>query len=92
MVERSATSHPNAHASPSSSALPVQPDKQHLQSLLQRIGMGGVIRLTLSAIICLANLLLYTLLPLAGLGFLPFLFFGCVCLMIGMADDAGYYR
>ncbi len=67
-------------------------DEQCTPSLVQRIGVGGVVRLSVGATVCLANVAFYTMLPLAGLAFLPFLFFGCVCLMTGIADEVGYYR
>jgi hypothetical protein len=56
------------------------------------IGLLGILRLCLVGVICLTSIGFYTILPLAGLGLLPFLFFGCVCLATGTCDDLGLYR
>lgn len=60
-------------------------------SLMQRVGAFGVLKISLTVGVFLMFALFYTILPLAGLQFLPFLFFGCVCLIVGVADDTGAY-
>ncbi len=95
MIERSLSLDVPSLETPAARAPKVgslQVDEQSAPSLLQRIGVGGLIRLSVAVTVCLANVAFYTLLPLAGLAFLPFLFFGCVCLMTGIADEVGYYR
>ena len=34
----------------------------------------------------------YAMLPIASLQLLPFLFFGCISLLVGLWDEAGGYR
>lgn len=34
----------------------------------------------------------YAMLPIASLQLLPFLFFGCISLLVGFWDEAGGYR
>lgn len=58
---------------------------------MQRVGAFGVLKISLTVGVFLMFALFYTILPLAGLQFLPFLFFGCVCLIVGVADDTGAY-
>lgn len=52
------------------------------QKLLVAMTVGVFVMMTL----------FYTMLPIAGLQLLPFLFFGCICLIVGVADDLGLYR
>lgn len=37
-------------------------------------------------------LFFYAMLPIASLQLLPFLFFGCISLLVGIWDEAGGYR
>ena len=60
-------------------------------SLLQRVGFLGVLKIAATVGAFLMFTLFYTILPLAGLQLLPFLFFGTVCLIVGVADDLGAY-
>jgi len=62
-----------------------------IPSLMQRVGAFGVLKISLTVGVFLMFALFYTILPLAGLQFLPFLFFGVVCLIVGVADDSGAY-
>ncbi|HXS15615.1 MAG TPA: hypothetical protein VN764_00415 [Polyangiaceae bacterium] len=62
-----------------------------LPSLMDRVGAFGVVKISLTVLVFLMFAFFYTILPLAGLQFLPFLFFGCVCLIVGVADDSGAY-
>jgi hypothetical protein len=62
-----------------------------LPSLVQRVGVVGVIKIIATVGVFLGMTLFYTMIPLAGLQLLPFLFFGCVCLVVGVADDLGAY-
>lgn len=52
------------------------------QKLLVAMTVGVFVMMTL----------FYTMLPIAGLQLLPFLFFGCICLIVGVADELGLYR
>lgn len=61
-------------------------------SLLTRVGIGGLLQIAATLLTFLMMTLFYTILPIAGLGLLPFLFFGCVCLVVGVCDDLGVYR
>lgn len=61
-------------------------------SLLQKVGALGVLKITFTLVVFLAMTLFYTILPIAGLGLLPFLFFGCLALVVGVCDDLGMYR
>ena len=60
-------------------------------SLLERVGWFGVLKIAGTVGVFLMFCLFYTILPLAGLQLLPFLFFGTVCLIVGVADDMGAY-
>ncbi len=60
-------------------------------SLIQRVGLIGVLKIAATVGVFLMFTLFYTILPLAGLQLLPFLFFGCVMLIVGVADDLGAY-
>ena len=77
------------HTSQSPSSIPVS--EAPAPSFLQRVGWFGALKLALAGVVCLANLAFYSILPIAGLGLLPFLFLGCLLLVTGIADDAGYY-
>ena len=55
-------------------------------TLMQKLIVGSTV------VVFLMMTLFYTMLPIAGLQLLPFLFFGCVCLITGVADDLGLYR
>ncbi len=57
-----------------------------------RAGFWGSIQIVVSVILFLIMALFYTILPIAGLGLLPFLFFGGVCLIVGICDALGMYR
>lgn len=61
-------------------------------SLIKRVGIGGLLQIAATLLTFLMMTLFYTILPIAGLGLLPFLFFGCVCLVVGVCDDLGVYR
>lgn len=67
------------------------PEAPQVPSLIERVGAFGVLKISLTVGVFLMFALFYTILPLAGLQFLPFLFFGCVCLIVGVADDSGAY-
>lgn len=54
------------------------------------LGQRLIVALTL--LVFLVMTLFYTIIPIAGLQLLPFLFFGCVCLVVGVCDDLGLYR
>lgn len=53
---------------------------------------GQKLLVGLTVLVFLMMTLFYTILPIAGLQLLPFLFFGCICLIVGVADDLGLYR
>lgn len=61
-------------------------------SLLERIGLFGLIKLSTAILLFIGFTFFYTMLPLAGLQLLPFLFFGTVALIAGVADDLGLYN
>jgi hypothetical protein len=56
------------------------------------MSVGDFLLLALGGFVCLLLVLLYTILPIAGLALLPFFFFGGVCLMTSIADALGFYR
>jgi hypothetical protein len=62
------------------------------ESVLARMGAAGFFKLAVAGVVCLSAIFFYTMLPIAGLQLLPFLFFGCVCMVVGIADDLGLYR
>lgn len=57
-----------------------------------QITFGQKLIVGFTVIVFVMMTLFYTMLPIAGLQLLPFLFFGCVCLITGVADDLGLYR
>jgi hypothetical protein len=61
-------------------------------SLYEKVGFFGMLRIAFTVVVFLIFALFYTILPIAGLQLLPFLFFGCVCLVVGVCDDLGVYR
>jgi hypothetical protein len=70
----------------SKTAAPAEP------SLLEKVGMVGVIKIASTVVLFLLMTWFYTMIPIAGLGLWPFLFFGCVSLIVGVCDDLGVYR
>ena len=70
--------------------------KQHAppteKSLLEKVGVGGMIRIMGAVMMFVIMTFFYTMLPIAGLQLLPFLFFGCISLIVGVCDDLGVYR
>jgi hypothetical protein len=54
------------------------------------LGQKLIVAMTVGVFVMMT--LFYTMLPIAGLQLLPFLFFGCICLIVGVADDLGLYR
>lgn len=58
---------------------------------MEKVGVAGMIKIIATVFVFLGMTLFYTMLPIAGLQLLPFLFFGCVCLIVGVADDLGAY-
>lgn len=61
-------------------------------SLFAKIGLSGLMRIIGALVLFLVMTLFYTIIPIAGLGLLPFLYFGCICLVVGVCDDLGLYR
>jgi len=61
-------------------------------SILERIGLFGVMKIAATVVMFLLMTWFYTMIPIAGLGLWPFLFFGCVSLIVGVCDDLGVYR
>jgi hypothetical protein len=61
-------------------------------SFLQKVGALGALKITFTLVVFLVMTLFYTILPIAGLGLLPFLYFGCLSLIVGVCDDLGMYR
>ena len=55
------------------------------------IGLSGLVRLLLALLILIANVGLYTILPIASLGLLPMLL-ASICLFSGILDDLGFYE
>ncbi len=53
---------------------------------------GQLFLVALTVLVFLMMTLFYTIIPIAGLQLLPFLFFGCVSLVVGVCDDLGLYR
>lgn len=62
------------------------------KSLLEKVGVGGMIRIMGAVMMFVMMTFFYTMLPIAGLQLLPFLFFGCISLIVGVCDDLGVYR
>jgi len=62
------------------------------ESVLARIGLVGVLKIAATLVLFLLMTWFYTIIPIAGLGLWPFLFFGCVSLIVGVCDDLGVYR
>jgi len=61
-------------------------------SIIERIGIGGVLKIASTIVLFLLMTWFYTMIPIAGLGLWPFLFFGCVSFIVGVCDDLGVYR
>jgi len=61
-------------------------------SLIEKVGVTGVIKIAATVVLFLLMTWFYTMIPIAGLGLWPFLFFGCVSLIVGVCDDLGVYR
>lgn len=61
-------------------------------SLIEKIGIVGVLKIASTVVLFLLMTWFYTMIPIAGLGLWPFLFFGCVSLIVGVCDDLGVYR
>lgn len=61
-------------------------------SLLQKVGPVGLVKIGATVVLFLLMTWFYTMIPIAGLGLWPFLFFGCVSFIVGVADDLGAYR
>ena len=61
-------------------------------SIIERIGMIGVMKIAATVVLFLLMTWFYCMIPIAGLGLWPFLFFGCVSLIVGVCDDLGVYR
>ncbi len=61
-------------------------------SALERIGLPGVFKIGLTVVLFLMMTFFYTMIPIAGLGLWPFLFFGCVSLIVNVCDDLGLYQ
>jgi hypothetical protein len=61
-------------------------------SLFEKVGIVGIMQIGATILSFLIMTLFYTILPIAGLGLLPFLFVGSVCLVVGVCDDLGVYR
>jgi|GEM_PF-2161948 len=61
-------------------------------SLIEKVGIGGVLKIAATVVLFLLMTWFYTMIPIAGLGLWPFLFFGCVSLIVGVCDDLGVYR
>lgn len=75
----------DSHSSQHQKNTPVEP------TLMEKVGVAGMIKIIATVFVFLGMTLFYTMLPIAGLQLLPFLFFGCVCLIVGVADDLGAY-
>lgn len=60
-------------------------------SLVERVGVLGLIKIGLGVSSFVGFAFFYTMLPIAGLQLLPFIFFGNVALVVGIADDLGAY-
>jgi len=54
--------------------------------------LGQWLLVALTVFVFLMMTLFYTIIPIAGLQLLPFLFFGCISLIVGVCDDLGLYR
>lgn len=74
------------HQAPRGSQAPNEP------GFFERAGFWGTIQILVTVISFLIMTLFYTILPIAGLGLLPFFFFGSVCLVVGVCDALGMYR
>jgi hypothetical protein len=61
-------------------------------SIIERIGVAGVLKIAATVVLFLLMTWFYCMIPIAGLGLWPFLFFGCVSLIVGVCDDLGVYR
>ena len=61
-------------------------------SLLEKVGVVGILKIGATIVLFLLMTWFYTMIPIAGLGLWPFLFFGCVSLIVGVCDDLGVYR
>jgi hypothetical protein len=53
------------------------------------VSVGTAIKIGLGWLLFLVMALFYAMLPIASLQLLPFLFFGVVCLLTSLYDDAG---
>ncbi len=62
------------------------------QSTQPKPALGAWLLVSLTILASLIMTLFYTVIPIAGLPLLPFLFFGSVCLIVGVCDDLGLYR
>lgn len=69
------------------------PQNDHAKTSNKRATtFGQKLIVACTVLVFLMMTLFYTILPIAGLQLLPFLFFGCICLIVGVADDLGLYR
>lgn len=77
---------PTSEVEKTSSPVPSPP------TLVEKVGLWGLVKISGTLVVFLIFMLFYTILPIAGLQLLPFLFFGCVALIVGVCDDLGVYR
>ena len=61
-------------------------------SLLDRVGVVGLIKLSSVILLFILMTYFYTMIPIAGLGLWPFLFLGCVSLISSVCDELGLYN
>ncbi len=69
-----------------SSALEVRARRARMRG---GVSVGTAIKIGLGWLLFLVMALFYAMLPIASLQLLPFLFFGVVCLLTSLYDDAG---
>lgn len=69
-----------------------KPSSQPRTSSKRPPTFGQKLLVGLTLLVFLMMTLFYTMIPIAGLQLLPFLFFGCVSLIVGVCDDLGLYR
>lgn len=51
-----------------------------------------LVKMTIAWSLFIGMFYFYAMLPIASLQLLPFLFFGCISLLVGLWDEAGGYR
>lgn len=68
-----------------------QKKQLHKKRALSRGGLPAktLVKLGIGWALFIIMAFFYAMLPLASLGMLPFLFFGCVCLLSSLHDEAG---